>query len=169
MGLSYAVIQELANITVLVCDINGYKKPQQTQEESLALGLGLGLGLFVVLTVSCFIGSIWYNTGLNPCKWYCYGRNPCNSLKTYPSPAPPARQTPEDITLDATQVSILISAEAYWDYLQGNLSWVLKEELDRAYASGKDMAVFLRATEYTAIANYIRKLQNTQPVIVDVV
>lgn len=158
MGLGYAVIQELANITVLICDVNGYKTPQLTQEESLALGLGLGLGIPVFLCVISFFGA-----------WWCDGRNPCKSGRTYPSSAPPTRQTPEDITLDATQVSILISAEAYWDYKQGNLSWVLKEELDRAYASGKDMAVFLRATEYTVIANYIRKLQNTRPVIVDVV
>ena len=170
-GLSYASFPDtvLANITFLICSENGYRKP--TEDTSLALAIGIPLGIvipaiLVILYLKCMCDTN------DPC--WCVSCC-CKPRRTSPTPQELNVPLPDippqaDFSIKLTQVSLELCQEAFTDFKNGNLSWILRQELKRLHQKhSSDMKLFIDATEYTIIANYIRQLQNTKAIVVDLV
>lgn len=180
LGLSYASFPDtvLANITFLICSENGYKQDDSTNTLALALGIPLGIGLPVILFLIYLLCVHETNDGC-----WCIKRSSysccCKPRRSSPSHQPPQQQPQQqpdlsipqaDLSIKLTQISLEICQEAFTDFKNGNLSWILKQELQRLHHKhNSDMKRFIDATEYTIIANYIRHLQNTKAIVVDLV
>jgi len=175
-GLSYASFPDtvLANITFLICSENGYRKP--TEDTSLALAIGIPLGIAIPAILVILYLKCMRETN-DPC--WCIKRSSysccCKPRRTSPTPQEVKVYIPDmppqaDLSIKLTQVSLELCQEAFTDFKNGNLSWILRQELKRLHQKhSSDMKLFIDATEYTIIANYIRQLQTTKAIVIDLV